>query len=94
MQPRQQNQLTLPPSSIWMGSMPAFAQMLMPVSPPVKLMALHSLCVVRKSPISEPLPAGPADSAGVPRRGVCVHACALQAQTCRRQELQQGGCCQ
>ena len=30
-------QASLPPSSIWMGIMPAFLQMLMPVSPPVKL---------------------------------------------------------
>ncbi len=33
-------QASLPPSSIWMGTMPAFLQMLMPVSPPVKLQTL------------------------------------------------------
>ena len=35
-------QASLPPSSIWMGTMPAFLQMLMPVSPPVKLQACQS----------------------------------------------------
>ena len=37
-------QASLPPSSIWMGTMPAFLQMLMPVSPPVKLQ--HTECFV------------------------------------------------
>lgn len=36
--------------------MPAFFAMAMPVSPPVKLMQLAEGCMVRKSPISEPLP--------------------------------------
>ena len=48
-------QASLPPSSIWMGIMPAFLQMLMPVSPPVKLRSnesslrrfLKSICMRR-----------------------------------------------
>lgn len=38
---------SLPPSSICMGTMPAFRQMAMPVSPPVKLMQLTPGCWVR-----------------------------------------------
>ncbi|KAG6649690.1 hypothetical protein CIPAW_07G229000 [Carya illinoinensis] len=38
--------------------MPAFFEIAIPVSPPVKLRRMHLIlgCIVRKSPISEPFP--------------------------------------
>ena len=55
---RTHNEHHTAPHHTWMGTMAALRQMSSPVSPPVKEIALTRGCVVRKSPISLPRPAG------------------------------------